>query len=60
MKLKQNSNVETGVVTKMVEDILERKKCRRSQLDLEESGSGKEADLYIHLMTVRLHTLIDK
>ena len=44
MKLKQNNNVESGVLTKMEEEIPDRKKCRRLQLHLEESGTGNEAE----------------
>ena len=49
MKLKQNNNEESGVLTKMEEEIPDRKKCRRLQLDLEELGTGKEAELCIVL-----------
>jgi len=50
MKLKQNNSVETEVLTKMgKKKFLDRKKCRRRQLDLEELGNGKEAELCILL-----------
>jgi hypothetical protein len=49
MELKQNNNVESGVLTKMEEKIVDRKKCRRKRLDLQELGTGKEAELCIVL-----------
>jgi len=49
MKLKQNNNVETEVLTNREKEFLDRKKCRRRQLDVEELGNGKEAELLIVL-----------
>jgi len=59
MKLKQNNSVETEVLTKMEKKILDRKKCRRRQLDVEELGNGKEAELCVLLndsSTTHTHT----
>jgi hypothetical protein len=47
IRVKENNNVESGA--KMEEEILDRKNCRRIQLDLEELGTGKEAELCIVL-----------
>ena len=50
----------TGRQNKGEGDILEWKKCRKSQLDLEELRTSKEADLCIVLMIVRTYTCVGK
>ena len=44
MKLKQNNNVETEVLTNREKEFLDRKICRRRQFDLQELGNCKEVN----------------
>jgi hypothetical protein len=60
MKLKENNNVETGILIKRDDDILDMKKCQMRHLNLGKLGIGKEAELAQFLKTFRSHTRIGK